>query len=350
MRRPLALLTLVVALASVRDTPLPAMQSTVRWEPLASGVTVRLRGVSAVNDQVAWASGERGTVLLTTDGGRTWNPRPVAEAAALDLRDIEAFDAQTAVVMSAGPGAASRIYRTVDGGATWTLCYTATHPGMFLDAIAFSDTSRGIAFSDAVDGQFVVLASSDGGKTWTQVPADRLPRALPNEGAFAASGTNVALHGSHIWIATTASRVLHSPDGGQTWSIAQTPVPTGEASGIFSIAVRDAQHGVVVGGVYTKEDEAVRNVATTADGGVTWQGAGDRGLSGYRSAVVHVPGLGLRAWLAVGPRGADWSGDDGRTWTPAGGDGYDAISLARDGSLMVASGAGGRLARVMVQR
>jgi hypothetical protein len=65
---------------------------------------------------------------------------------------------------------------------------------------------------------------------------------------------------------------------------------------------------------------------------------------------VHVPRLGPRAWLAVGPRGSDWSADDGRTWMPAEGEGYDAISLARDHSSLVASGAGGRIASVVVGR
>lgn len=349
MRWPIVLFTIAVAPAILGSRPLRARQPDLRWEPLTSGVTARLRGVSAVNDRIAWTSGEGGTVLLTTDGGRSWQPRAIADAARLDLRDIEAFDARTAVAMSAGPGPASRIYRTVDGGATWQLAYTADHPAMFLDAIAFC-TSRGLAVSDAVDGRFVILSTSDGGATWTPLPADRLPPALPGEGGFAASGTNVALHGAQIWIATTASRVLHSPDAGRTWSVTQTPVPTGDASGIFSIAFRDARHGVVVGGVYTRESEAVDNVATTEDGGATWLAVKGRGLSGYRSAAVHLPGLGPRAWLAVGPRGADWSGDDGRTWMPAGGEGYDALSLARDGSLLLASGAGGRLARVVVAR
>ena len=99
------------------------------------------------------------------------------------------------------------------------------------------------------------------------------PPALPGEGAFAASGTNVAVHGTHIWIGTTASRVLHSADAGRTWTVTTTPVATGKATGIFSIAFRDARHGVVVGGNYTKEADAIANVATTEDGGATWRGS-----------------------------------------------------------------------------
>jgi len=346
-RWPLAVVVLVAMVVSLSGVP----PQPLRWEPLQTGVAWRLRGVSAVSADVAWVSGAHGTVLRTTDGGRSWQPRPVPGAEALDFRDIEAADDRTAVAMSAGPGDASRIYRTTDGGATWTLRFTASEPGMFLDAMAFSDASRGFAFSDAVNAQFVILTTTDGGATWTRLPADRLPAARPNEGAFAASGTNVAVQGrDRIWIGTTASRVLHSADGGRTWSVTQTPVPAGEASGIFSIAFRDARHGVVVGGTYTRETEAVDNSATSADGGTTWQRANAKGLGGFRSVVAAMSGLGPSAWLAVGPSGADVSTDDGRTWAPAGGDGYDALSIAPGGTTGFASGAGGRVARVTLAR
>ena len=98
---------------------------------------------------------------------------------------------------------------------------------------------RGIAYSDSIDGQFVIFRTTDGDGRGTASPPSALPPALPNEGAYAASGTNVAIHGKNdVWIATTASRVLHSSDGGTTWSIAQTPIATSAAAGIFSVAFR----------------------------------------------------------------------------------------------------------------
>ena len=347
-------------------------QQRLHWQPLESGVSVRLRGVSAVSGQVAWVSGEKGTVLRTVDGGKTWHPRPVPGAEALDFRDIDAIDDRVASLLSIGPGEASRIYRTTDGGTHWTLQFTNHDPKVFLDAMAFTDAAHGVAFSDSVDGQFVILLTADGGAHWMRIPADRLPAALSGEGAFAASGTNVAVRGTHIWIGTTASRVLHSADAGRTWTVAATPLVTGEATGIFSIAFRDVRHGVVVGGNYTKESDATANLATTEDGGATWRGGNDEkrgtpnaegrmgntehnkqgggsGLSGYRSVVAWMRGLGPAGWLAVGPSGADVSIDDGRTWTPAGGDGYDALSVSPDGQVGFATGARGRIARVTLR-
>ena len=342
----IATATAAVAIVHAQLPPPAPMQ----WRPQQSGVTVRLRGVSAVSDRVAWVSGAQGTVLRTTDGGATWIRRLVPDAATLDFRDIDAISADVASILSIGPGAASRLYKTRDGGATWTLQLANTDPKVFLDAMAFRGEQLGVAFSDSADGVFAIFMTSDG-TSWTRVPADRLPPALPGEGAFAASGSNVALGpGGRIWIGTTKGRVLRSTDDGRTWSVAQTPVATGDATGIFSIAFRDAQHGVVVGGNYQQEKAADRNVAITSDGGATWRSATDgRGLSGFRSVVTRWAGM-AGHWLAVGPAGSDWSTDDGHTWTPAGGEGYDAVSLAPGGAVGWATGAGGRIAAVSLAR
>ncbi len=339
----------LLAAAVVAGTP-TAQSPPVTWQPQTSGVTVRLRGVSAVSADVAWASGAGGTVLRTVDGGRSWQRRPVFGAEGLDFRDVDATSPTTTHVLSIGPGEASRIFATSDGGATWTERFRNTEAEAFYDALAFADAAHGAAFSDSVAGRFVIRLTADGGRTWTPVPPDRLPPALPNEGAFAASGSNVAMAGTmRLWAGTTASRVLRSLDGGRTWSVHQTPLPTGEATGIFSIAFRDAMHGVVVGGNYQREDEAIDNVAVTADGGTTWTRPSGRGLSGFRSAVAWLPGR--DGWvLAVGPRGADWSNDGGRSWQPAGGEGYDALGLAPAGGVGWATGAGGRIVKVEIAR
>jgi photosystem II stability/assembly factor-like uncharacterized protein len=319
-----------------------------KWEAQASGVTMRLRGISGVSARVAWASGANGTVLRTADGGKSWTKlTPPAGAEKLDFRDIDAVSESVAYILSIGSGETSRIYKTRDGGATWDLQFANKDPKVFLDAMAFSDANRGVAFSDSVDGQFVILVTADGGASWSRVPADRLPPALEGEGAFAASGTNVAVSGASVWIGTTRSRVLRSTDGGRSWTVAQTPIVTGEATGIFSIAFKDAKNGVVVGGDYTKESQAGDNAAFTTDGGATWTLA--KGITGFRSVAAWLPGT--RSVLAIGPAGADWSTDDGHSWTavPLTGNpaGFDTLSFAPGTSFGWASGAGGRISRIM---
>lgn len=319
------------------------------WVSQHSGVNARLRGISAVTDRVVWASGSASTVLRTTDGGTTWQKLFVTEDQ-LDFRDIDALDANVAYVLSIGNGPASRIYKTVDGGSTWTLQFQNEDPKAFYDAMTFWDANHGLVIGDSIDGQFCLLITKNGGRDWSRLPEESLPAALPNEGAFAASGSNIAVFGkTHAWIGTGAgakSRVLRTADGGRSWSISETPLNANQSSGIFSVAFRDKKHGVVVGGDYTKESEGIDNAAVTTDGGANWTLT--KGLSGYRSAVAYVPGT---QWLvAVGPSGADYSTDDGRSWVPIAGPGFDTLRFVRGlsgtSSVGFAAGLNGRIGRL----
>jgi photosystem II stability/assembly factor-like uncharacterized protein len=137
---------------------------------------------------------------------------------------------------------------------------------------------------------------------------------------------------------------LRTTDGGRTWQVADTPLASGPSSGIFSIAFRDAKHGVIAGGDYKKEQEAVDNLAVTSDGGITWTLV--KGLSGFRSVVAYVPGMKTPALIAVGPSGGDYSLDDGRTWQPIDGPGFDTFSFARGKQLGWGAGAGGKLGKL----
>lgn len=306
------------------------MSQSPHWTVQTSGVSGRLRGVSAVDARVAWASGAGSTVLRTADGGATWQKLNVTTDE-LDFRDIDAVDPRTAYVLSIGNGPASRIYKTTDAGVTWTRQFQSDDPKAFYDAMSFWDAQHGIVFGDSIDGQFCILTTENGGSSWKRVPTSSLPPAIENEGAFAASGTNIAVFGqSYAWIGTGAgakARVLRTTDRGRTWKISETPLLAGPSAGIFSVAFRDRNHGVVVGGDYKKESEAGDNFAVTNDGGVTWRLV--KGLSGFRSAVAYVPGA-TKALVAVGPSGTDYSDDDGRSWKPVPGPGFDTLSLAAD--------------------
>src|SRR6476619_3878991 len=141
---------------------LPPSTPRLAWEVPNSGVTARLRGLSAVSPTVAWASGANGTVLRTVDGGVTWQPRPVAGASSLDFRDVDAMSDGIAYILSIGPGEASRIYKTTDGGDHWDLQFQDKDPRVFLDAIAFWDADRGVAVGDSVAGAFFILTTANG--------------------------------------------------------------------------------------------------------------------------------------------------------------------------------------------
>jgi photosystem II stability/assembly factor-like uncharacterized protein len=264
--------------------------------------------------------------------------------AKLDFRDVEAFGETTAVLLSAGPGEDSRIYKTTDGGETWSLQFKNPDRDAFFDAIAFWDEEHGIALSDPVRGHFPLIATNDGGANWKRLAPADLPSALPNEGAFAASGTCLVTHGQNdVWFGTggaKTARVFHSSDRGQHWTVTNAPIPAGVASaGIFSIAFRDARHGMIVGGDYRQPNEPGPNAAITADGGKTWALLG-RPFP-YRSAVAWAKDR----WVAVGTSGSDVSSDDGKTWKPLDRENYNSVALAPTGEVW-AVGPRGRVAKL----
>jgi photosystem II stability/assembly factor-like uncharacterized protein len=313
------------------------------WVNQESGTTASLRGVSAANAKVVWASGSGGTWLRTVDGGATWHAATVPGADTTDFRGVRAIDDRTAFLMSSGSGDKSRIYKTTDSGVHWTLLFTNPDPKGFFDAIAFRDERHGIVAGDPVDGHFVIFTTEDGGIHWVR---QNTPLALPDESSFAASNSCLFILGKRdAWLATGGAgtaRVLHSRDGGGNWTVADTPVRSdGATSGIFSLAFSDARHGIAVGGNYTKDTETLGNIAETSDGGLTWMPAPEvAGPRGFRSAVAWLPDR--KIWLATGTSGSDISTDGGKNWKLFDSGSYNALSVS--GKATWAVGPKGRIA------
>ncbi len=112
MRTAITLLAILAATTSAHP----------QWTLETSNTTTDLRGIHSLGGGVAWASGTNGAVLRTEDGGYVWQSCTVPPGAEkLDFRGIQAFDANTAIVMSSGPGDLSRLYKTTDGCHSWKL-------------------------------------------------------------------------------------------------------------------------------------------------------------------------------------------------------------------------------------
>jgi photosystem II stability/assembly factor-like uncharacterized protein len=334
-----ALMISLLVLATFLSAPNGASATSLTWRPSLTGTDAQLRGLSAVSGNVAWASGARGTVLRTVDGGRSWQQVGPPDTATLDFRDIEAFDARTAVALSIGEGEASRVYRTTDGGRTWTETFRNTEPAAFYNCLAFFDSRNGLAVGDPVAGEFRVLSTSDGGRSWTRLPG---PPALAGEYQFSASGQCVTVAGrKDAWVATggsTVARVLHSSDRGRTWTASETPLASSPSAGVFAVAFRTPRTGIAIGGDYANPTNGADALALSRDGGRTWREPATA-PAGYRSGVAYHPFL-PNVLLAVGPTGSNVSFNGGRDWRQFHDGSFDTVDCTRDGSCW-ASGARG---------
>ena len=325
-----------LARAQTQSAASPPGQSTLvdsRWQSQVVNTGAGLRGLSVVG-KVVWASGAGGVFLRTTDGGHTWRVGQVAGAEKLDFRDVEAFGAQTAYLLSIGAGENSRIYKTTDGGDNWVLQFQNTEKEAFFDALAFWDERHGLAMSDPIRGRFYLVRTDDGGAHWTPVLPDGMPAAISGEGGFAASGTCLITRGKNeAWLVSggPAARVFHSIDRGRTWKVVDTPVLRGPASaGIFSITF-GGKYGLIVGGDYQKPAATEKNAARTVDDGKTWQLVTIQAPAGFRSSVAFAVSRHWQIVLAVGTSGTDLSRDGGLTWVNLDQEDFNTVAIGGDG-------------------
>lgn len=229
------------------------------------------------------------------------------------------------------------------------LVYQENHPKAFYNAMDFWNDNEGIAIGDSTDGCLSIIITRNGGNTWTKLSCDDLPKATANEGAFAASDTNIAIVGDKTWVATTAGRIYYSPDKGKTWEVFDTPIiKEKETEGIYSIDFYDELNGFAIGGDYTKPNNNTANKMRTTDGGKTWELVAQNQNPGYRSCVQYIPNGKGKELVAIGFKGIDYSNDSGNSWKHLSDEGFYTIRFLND-SVAYAAGAG-RLSKLTFSR
>ena len=205
--------------------------------------------------------------------------------------------------MSAGNGAASRIYHSEDGGKNWTQQFrNGNSQGVLRLHVVLGRQARRSRSAMGWTGSFRSSLTKNG-KDWALLSEAASPHSRSGEGSFAASGTCIATrNGRYAWFGTGAAaegyaRVFRTTDAGRTWSCvghADRDQRVGRASPRWRF--RDLLHGVAAGGNIAKPDTFLLNVAVTSDGGVTW----------YAGEIPPFPGPVYGAAYAMNGRGPCW--------------------------------------------
>ncbi len=311
-------------------------------EILHDSLPVSLRGLSVVNDNIVWVSGNKGTVGKSTDGGKTWSWTKIPGYENRDFRDIEGFDQNTAVIIAIAEPA--QILRTTDGGITWNLVYENKLKGMFLDAMDFADDHHGTVVGDAVTEKFFIAHTSDGGKSWKEYE-EKYTAADTAEGCFASSGTNVRLAGERNYFFVSGGMKSRLVSNNGSYEI---PFDNSKSStGANSLAIRKSSGNkidlwIAVGGDFTADSLRDRNCFISKDGGKSWISP-RISPSGYRSCVEFISGTKL---VTCGLNGVDHSEDEGNTWKKISSDSFHACRKAKKGDAVFFSGNNGRIGKL----
>jgi photosystem II stability/assembly factor-like uncharacterized protein len=313
---------------------------------LTSGTKTSLRGLSVVNDNVIWVSGSNGTVGRSNYGGKNWNWFTVKGFEKTEFRDIEAFNASSAIIM--GIADPAYILKTTDGGETWKVVYENKTKGMFLDAMDFIGEKYGIVVGDPIGNKIFLAETRDAGETWQErIMDNKFPAADSGEAFFAASGTNIRLYANKDFFLVSGGMKsrLFTPGGAFALPIVQGK----ESAGANSIAVytkpnlKSSNRMVVVGGDFAKDTSVYNNCFITSNGGKTWK-APDEPPHGYRSCVEY---LSERDVLSCGLNGVDYSANGGNNWRWISKESFNTCRIAKKGTAIFLAGNNGKVGKIV---
>jgi photosystem II stability/assembly factor-like uncharacterized protein len=343
--RNILLVILIFFLLTISFSSFSQRMKLPKVEVLHSGIKTSLRGLSVVNNNVIWVSGSNGMVGKSTNAGKNWRWMTVKGFEKNDFRDIEAFDANTAVIMAVDEPA--YLLKTTDGGDSWKIVYENKTKGMFLDAMEFRDVLNGVVIGDPVDGRFFIANTTDGGESWNELPAEQRPKTDSGEACFASSGTNIRYlyNKSVVFISGGKnSRLFYN------YLPIDVPLTKGkETAGGNSVAVFDnykqtkANKIAVVGGDFTADSLKENNCFYSNDGGKHWLRP-KTPPNGYRSCVDF---LNKETLVSCGLNGVDYSFDGGRNWFLISTESFHACRYAKFGNTVYLSGNNGKIGKLV---
>ena len=322
-------------------------------ELIAEQKGVSLRGLSVPSESVIWASGSKGTIAKSLDGGKQFEWMQVKGFETRDFRAIHAFNDQEAIIVAvASPGI---ILKTKDGGMHWDKVYENKDTSMFLDALHFSDENNGTVIGDPIEGHLFILTTNNKGATWVQKPNTFFKSTLNNgEAFFASSNSNLIQIGNKLLFVTggLSSRLWIN---GMAEAM---PIIQGTSStGANSIAVSpNGSRVVVVGGDFANDSIAIQNIvgyqlSETPKSSVKDLSANQLILKkidianpkGYKSCVEFLDNDRL---ITCGTSGVDISKNNGASWETISKESFHIAKKHPTKSGAYLAGSGGRISFV----
>lgn len=301
---------------------------------------VSIRGMAVPNKNTIWASGSKGSIAKSVNGGSEFEWLQVKGYESRDFRSIHAWDDKEAIIVAVA--APALILKTKDGGATWYKVYENSDTLMFLDAIHFKDSSNGLVVGDPINNQIFLLSSNDKGENWNEVPTSYFKTPLEKgEAFFASSGSNIAQLSKADFLVSGGLRSRLWINGE---AINIPIIQGGKTTGANSMAISpNGNNLMIVGGDFMKDTSRLQNAVGLKQLLRKSKWVISRSLghpNGYRSGVEYITDSIL---IACGTTGVDISINQGKSWELISTESFHVVRKQPNTKAVFLAGAGGRI-------
>ena len=301
---------------------------------------VSIRGMAVPNTNTIWASGSKGSVAKSVNGGTNFEWMQVQGYETRDFRSIHAWNEKEAIIVAVA--APALILKTKDGGKSWYKVYENADTLMFLDAIHFKNASNGLVVGDPISNHIFLLSSNDKGEHWNEVPSNYFKTPLEKgEAFFASSGSNIAQLSKDDFLVSGGLRSRLWING----EAMDIPIiQGGKSTGANSMAISpDGNNIMIVGGDFMKDTSRLQNAVglKLSKRKSTWVVEKFIGHpNGYRSGVDYLTNSIL---IACGTTGVDISINKGISWELISNESFHVVRKQPNTKAIFLAGSGGRI-------
>jgi len=299
---------------------------------------------AAVKNNMAVVSGSNGKVFKAELGEKPlqWNLLTVPGCDTLQFRDVAILNDTTIILMSAGEGKSSQIWKSTNTGKRWEKKYHNLKDKAFFNGFDFWNDKQGVLISDPIDRHVYLLQTKDGGSSWYRLKSKSLPTLYTKEYGFAASGTGIQCFGDgkiRIGTGGNVARIFSSNDYGKNWQVEKTPILQGKDSeGIFSIDYLNAKQAIAVGGDYANDTLAGNNLITLNE---SWEVTDTSKNVKFKSCIKFIT---EKIILTTGTSGTAITYNGGESWAYVEElKGYHTIAFDKTTNKGVLAGSEGRV-------
>lgn len=308
---------------------------------------ISYRGLAIESDSIFLVSGTKNSIAKTSDRGETFewiNPKEVDNR---DFRDIEILDKN--IYLALGISTPAYILLTQDGGKTWNKVYVNTDEKIFLNAITIKDNEVYV-IGDPIHPKvpFILKAKQNQLNKWdtiTKANQQNIKLQSDKEAFFSSSGSNIYIDNNRMIYITGGdqSNIYHyTVKNTEIHSLNKLKTTTSGANGLTYD--KSLNIGYIVGGDFTNPTNSTGNFYKFKIKNDKLKFIDTKQKpNGYKSGVTIISKNKL---LVCGYSGVDYSKNGGKTWETITTDSYNTCKVSPNKKQVILVGNKGKIGKI----